>query len=49
MKALRRIIALATLLTVAVRGIVSFLSWFEKQEEVGSVWAEEEEREEFFG
>ena len=49
MKALRRIIALATLITVAVRGIVSFLSWFEKQEEVGSVWAEEEEHEEFFG
>lgn len=49
MKALRRIIALATLLTVAVRGIVSFLSWFEKQEEVESVWAEEEEYEEFFG
>lgn len=49
MKALRRIIAFATLLTVAVRGIVSFLSWFEKQEEVGSVWAEEEEYEEFFG
>ena len=49
MKALRRIIALATLITVAVRGTVSFLSWFEKQEEVGSVWAEEEEHEEFFG
>jgi hypothetical protein len=48
-KALRRIIALATLITVALRGIVSFLSWFEKQEEVGAVWAEEEEYEEFFG
>ena len=43
MKAFRRFIALATLITVAVRGIVSFLSWFEKQEEVGAVWAEEEE------
>ena len=49
MKAVRRIIALATLLTVAVRGIVSFLNWFEKQEEVGAVWAEEEEHEEYFG
>jgi len=49
MKAIRRVIALATLLTVAVRGIVSFLNWFEKQEEVGAVWAEEEEQEEFFG
>ena len=48
MKAIRRLIALATLLTVAIRGIVSFLSWFEKQEEVGAVWAEEEELEETF-
>jgi hypothetical protein len=48
MKAVRRIIALITLLTVAVRGIISFLSWFEKQEEVESVWTEEDEFEESF-
>ncbi len=48
MKILRRVFALIALLAVAVRGILSFLSWFENQEEVGSVWVDEEEFEEAF-
>ena len=48
MKTIRRLFAVVTLITVAVRGIVSFLSWFEKQDEVGSVWADDEEFEEAF-
>lgn len=48
MKFLRRILAFVALLAVAVRGILSFLSWFEKQDEVGSVWVDEEEFEEAF-
>lgn len=48
MKSIRRIIALFALLTLALRGILSFLSWFEQQDEVGSVWVDDEEFEEAF-
>lgn len=47
MKLLRRIFALIALLAVAIRGILSFLSWFEQQE-VASVWVDDEEFEEAF-
>ena len=47
-KAIRRITALITLLVVALRGVLSFLSWVDKQDEVESVWADDEEREEAF-
>jgi hypothetical protein len=47
-KAIRRITALVTLLVVAIRGVLTFLSWVDKQDEVESVWAEDEEREEAF-
>ncbi|MEY2872202.1 MAG: hypothetical protein RL526_342 [Actinomycetota bacterium] len=47
-KAIRRITALVTLLVVAFRGVLTFLSWVDKQDEVESVWAEDEEREEAF-
>jgi hypothetical protein len=47
-KAIRRITALVTLLVVAFRGVLTFLSWVNKQDEVESVWAEDEEREEAF-
>ena len=47
-KAIRRITALVTLLVVAFRGVLTFLSWGDKQDEVESVWAEDEEREEAF-
>ena len=48
-KAIRRIAALATLLIVALKGVRTFLSWVEKQEEVETVWADDEENEEIFG
>jgi hypothetical protein len=47
-KAIRRITALITLLVVALRGVLSFLSWVDKQDEVESVWADDEELEEAF-
>ncbi len=47
-KAIRCITALVTLLVVAFRGVLTFLSWVDKQDEVESVWAEDEEREEAF-
>lgn len=47
-KGIRRITALVTLLVVAFRGVLTFLSWVDKQDEVESVWAEDEEREEAF-
>jgi hypothetical protein len=47
-KAIRRITALVTLLVVAFRGVLTFLSWVDKQDDVESVWAEDEEREEAF-
>ena len=40
----RRALAGFALLAVAIRGILSFLTWFEKQEEVD--WSDEEEFEE---
>ncbi len=43
MKLLRRLFTLVALLAVAIKGILSFLSWFEKQEEVSTVWADDEE------
>lgn len=48
-KAIRRIAALATLLVIALKGVLTFLSWVEKQEEVETVWADDEENEEIFG
>jgi hypothetical protein len=47
-KAIRRITALVTLLVVAFRGVLTFLSWVDKQDDVESVWTEDEEREEAF-
>ncbi|HRD09758.1 MAG TPA: hypothetical protein PLK66_02545 [Candidatus Nanopelagicaceae bacterium] len=47
-KAIRRITALVTLLAVALKGALTFLSWVEKQDEVESVWADDEELEEAF-
>jgi hypothetical protein len=47
-KGIRRIAAVVTLLVVALKGALSFLSWVEKQEENSSVWAEDEELEEAF-
>jgi hypothetical protein len=44
MKFFRRIFTLIALIAVAVRGILSFLTWFEKQEEVE--WVDDEEFEE---
>ena len=44
MKFFRRIITLIALIAVAIRGILSFLTWFEKQEEVE--WSDDEEFEE---
>jgi hypothetical protein len=43
MKSIRRIFALVALIAVAIKGILSFLSWFEKQEEVSTVWTDDEE------
>jgi hypothetical protein len=45
MKLLRRLFTFVALLAVAIKGILSFLSWFEKQEEVSTVWADDEEYE----
>lgn len=44
MKFIRRIFTLIALLAVAIRGILSFLTWFEKQE--GIDWSDEEDLEE---
>ncbi len=44
MKLIRRILALIAILAVAIRGILSFLTWFEKQEEID--WSDDEELEE---
>jgi nitrate reductase NapE component len=47
LKALRRVIALFALVAVAVKGVFSFLSWVEKQDDLdASVWIDEEELEE---
>jgi hypothetical protein len=48
MKFVRRVFALITLLAVALRGIISFLNWFEKQESIESVDIDDEEMEEAF-
>jgi hypothetical protein len=48
LKLVRRITALVTLLVVALKGVLTFLSWVEKQDEVDSVWADDEELEEAF-
>jgi hypothetical protein len=48
LKLIRRITALVTLLVVALKGVLTFLSWVEKQDEVDSVWADDEELEEAF-
>jgi hypothetical protein len=47
-KAIRRMTALITLLVVAVKGALTFLSWVEKQDAVETVWADDEEMEEAF-
>lgn len=47
-KAIRRIAALVTLLVVAVKGALTFLSWVERQDEVETVWADDEEMEDAF-
>ena len=44
MKLIRRILALIAILAVAIRGILSFLTWFEKQEEID--WSNDEDLEE---
>jgi hypothetical protein len=47
LKALRRVLALFALVAVAVKGVFSFLSWVEKQDDLdASVWIDEEELEE---
>jgi len=43
MKAVRRILAVIALLGIAVKGVLSFLSWANKQESHDSIWEEEEE------
>ena len=48
-KAIRRIAALTTLLIVVLKGVLTFLSWVEKQEDVETIWADDEESEEIFG
>lgn len=46
-KLFRRIIALLAVTAVAIKGVFSFLSWVEKQEELdGNIWSEDEEFEE---
>jgi hypothetical protein len=46
-KVIRRVFALLALAAVAVKGVFSFLSWVEKQDDLeGSIWIEEEEMEE---
>ncbi|MGA1158817.1 MAG: hypothetical protein ACO3UT_03305 [Candidatus Nanopelagicaceae bacterium] len=44
MNLIRRILALVAIIAVAIRGILSFLTWFEKQEEID--WSDEEDLEE---
>ena len=45
---IRRSVAFVTLLVVAIKGALSFLSWVEKQDEIQSVWSEDEDLEEAF-
>ncbi len=46
-KALKRVLALFALLAVTVKGVFSFLSWVEKQDDLdASIWIDEEELEE---
>lgn len=46
-KVVRRILALFALIAVAVKGVFSFLSWVEKQDDSAeSIWVDEEELEE---
>lgn len=46
-KAIRRLLALVAVAAVAIKGVFSFLSWVEKQEDLdGNIWSEEEEFEE---
>lgn len=47
-KIIRRSAAVVTLLVVAIKGALSFLSWVEKQDEIQSVWSEDEDLEEAF-
>ena len=47
-KMIRRSAAFVTLLVVAIKGALSFLSWVEKQDEIQSVWSEDEDLEEAF-
>jgi hypothetical protein len=48
MKVFRRIIAIVAILGLAIKGVLSFLSWVEKQDSNDSLWDEEEELEEAF-
>ena len=48
MKVLRRVSAIVALMALALKGGLSFLSWMDKQDAQGSIWAEEEELEEAF-
>lgn len=48
MKIFRRLFTLIAFFALALKGILSFLSWFEKQEEVSTVWSEDEEFEDAF-
>lgn len=45
-KAVRRLTAFVALLAVAFKGVLSFLSWVEKQDEAQAVWNDDEDREE---
>lgn len=46
-KVVRRILALFALIAVAVKGVFSFLSWVEKQDDsTEGIWVDEEELEE---
>ncbi len=45
-KAVRRLTAFVALLAVAFKGVLSFLSWVEKQDEAQAVWSDDEDREE---
>ena len=47
-KAIRRLAALVTLIVIALKGALSFLSWVEKQDEAQAVWCDDEELEEAF-
>jgi len=48
MKVFRAVLAIVAIVAVAVRGIFSFLNWFESQIEPEATWADEEELEEAF-